>query len=1379
MANYNTQAGVTITINGRQAQQMLDQLRKQAEQAEQNLQKAAAAGDRISMQRYRKELEQTRRAMNQLQGQAATAHQVLSRLDTATPRELRKALTQLNRELNNMERGSAAWNAHVEKIRRVRAELDSVNRQLRAQGEETTTLFGKIGNLASRHLGGIVGGIATLSGAMAMARRSIDAYADVQEEMAGVSKYSGMATADVEKLNEEFKKMDTRTSRVDLNKAAQDAGRLGKTTIDEILGYVRAADQINIALDDLGEGATLTLSKLTDIFGLEAQMGTEESLIRVGSVINDLSQSCSASAPYIAEFTSRMGGVGRQAGLTVQQIMAFGALLDSQGMNVEAASTALQQLTVRLMTEPAKYAKAAGIEVEKFSRLVKEDMNGAMMLFFETLHNTGDMNVLAPMFADMGEKGSNSVKVLSTMANQIETLKIRQQEANEAFEAGTSISNEAAVANSTVRAELDKANNKFLELSSTLGQSLWPVATLVLKTAGGGVTVLATLIDLVTKQWRLIVSAGIAVAGYTIAVKAQVIAETAHAGAIALKNGLMKTGQVLMAAVTAGYHLASAGLMTLVGNTTGAAAAMASFNAICAANPIGAVVTALSAAAVAMSLFSNEGESAVDVQEKMASVTEKSTLMREEETQALKDNITRIEEFNGTKEEESKLVSELNNRYGKFFGQYSTLASWLQVLKNRGEDYIDVVYQEIAAEAKLEAARQLIADAAKKRQEGADYDPGWWQTFNATITTDGNYNISFNSWKTARRKVKDQEKAAADAQADMMEATAQRLIEEAEKDKKNAREKRRNQGVTPFRSADDRDAWIREQDKRSSSSSSEHTSEKETKNQGREEKKRKRKEREHRRETAEEAGDRQKADAMRLKEDLKALQMQQKAEEQQMELDFYSPSSEVYNSEEKKQAALHQIRLRYLKKQRDFYDEESAEYLQFSGSIAEEEGKEKLRILKIWESALDEWSEDYQHRNARQKFDDEMAILRVLYDNKKISEEDFQKAIKEIEKKYADDTIDGYSGNFSNPAAGQSARQNFEAAKADLEAWYADNEDQTEEYQRRLRELEKEYYRAGAEAAKSSGGEWGAMVVNLYDAFHAFFENSEEDGRNWAEKMGALAQAATSMMCAGLQAYQEYSNACNDLEIARIERRYNHEIELAEGNSYRERKTEEAKENAIAKIKAEAARKDFAIKVATAIGQTATNALTAYGSALHFPYPLSIILGAVAAGLATAQGIAQIAILKKQQQAAEAQGYAEGGFTKPGGKNEPAGVVHAGEWVASQKLVNNPVARPIIDMLEYAQRTNTMAIINREDVSRSINATAMAAARTPAPRKTTDRNIPAPATDTRLNDTVDRLTRRLDQPFVTVATVSGDKGINKAQDEYKKLLQNKRPKTHR
>ncbi len=44
--------------------------------------------------------------------------------------------------------------------------------------------------------------------------------------------------------------------------------------------------------------------------------------------------------------------------------------------------------------------------------------------------------------------------------------------------------------------------------------------------------------------------------------------------------------------------------------------------------------------------------------------------------------------------------------------------------------------------------------------------------------------------------------------------------------------------------------------------------------------------------------------------------------------------------------------------------------------------------------------------------------------------------------------------------------------------------------------------------------------------------------------------------------------------------------------------------------------------------------------------------------------------------------FADGGYTKKGGKYEPAGIVHAGEWVANQELVNNPVSGPIIQALE-------------------------------------------------------------------------------------------------
>ncbi len=84
--------------------------------------------------------------------------------------------------------------------------------------------------------------------------------------------------------------------------------------------------------------------------------------------------------------------------------------------------------------------------------------------------------------------------------------------------------------------------------------------------------------------------------------------------------------------------------------------------------------------------------------------------------------------------------------------------------------------------------------------------------------------------------------------------------------------------------------------------------------------------------------------------------------------------------------------------------------------------------------------------------------------------------------------------------------------------------------------------------------------------------------------------------------------------------------------------------------------------------------------------------------MAVAAGAMQVAAIKKQQQASQAQGYGEGGFTRKGRADEVAGVVHAGEWVASQKLVASPVARPLIEALDYAQRTNTIGSLRSADV---------------------------------------------------------------------------------
>jgi predicted transcriptional regulator len=253
-----------------------------------------------------------------------------------------------------------------------------------------------------------------------------------------------------------------------------------------------------------------------------------------------------------------------------------------------------------------------------------------------------------------------------------------------------------------------------------------------------------------------------------------------------------------------------------------------------------------------------------------------------------------------------------------------------------------------------------------------------------------------------------------------------------------------------------------------------------------------------------------------------------------------------------------------------------------------------------------------------------------------------------------------------------------------------------------------------------------------------------------------------------------------DALTATIEKRYEKEISAAEGNSYRIAQLEKKKEEEITKMKAEENRKSFAIQVVQAVAQTATNAISAYGAALKIG-AAGLVLAPIAAAMATAAGMIQIATIKKQQQAAEAQGYSEGGFTPDGQKDDAVGIVHAGEWVASQRLTKNPKTRPLLEALDYAQRNNTIGSIRMSDVSRSITAPILAASQQQAPTQSTiiNNNYATAVDNSELSTTIRELKERLNQPFVTVNTVTGDMGIKKAQDEYSKLISNKSPKSRK
>ncbi len=520
MSDYATKATSIFEVNGTQAKEELTRLKKHAEDVREALMQAWKTGDTTAQKGLQKELNKTEKQIRKIQSEIVNVEQVLKRLDKATPKELQQTLRRLEKDLKNIERGSSAWDEQTRKIKAVRTELAKI----KAETKEQSNLWERFAKKMFDWGAALQTVMATVTGLTMTARQAVQAYAAMDAEMASVRKFTGMTADEVERLNSEFKKMDTRTSREDLNKLAQEAGRLGMQSQEDVLGFVRAADQINVALDDLGEGATLTLSKLTDIFGDKERLGVERSLLSVGSVINELSQNCTASAPYIAEFASRMGGVGAQAHMSIQQIMAFGAVLDSNNQKVEASSTALSQVITRLYQDPAKYARVAGLDVQKFAELMRTDANEAVLTLLDALNKAGGMDTLSPMFKDMGETGARAISALSTLAKHVDDVRRQQLVANQAFSEATSVTKEFNVQNSTVQAGLDKAKKKFNELAVSLGQQLAPAMRYAITSGSALMKGLSLTVDFLIKYKVAIIALTLGIIANTVAVKASSLA---------------------------------------------------------------------------------------------------------------------------------------------------------------------------------------------------------------------------------------------------------------------------------------------------------------------------------------------------------------------------------------------------------------------------------------------------------------------------------------------------------------------------------------------------------------------------------------------------------------------------------------------------------------------------------------------------------------------------------------------------------------------------------------------------------------------------------------------------------------------------------------
>ena len=1463
---------VTLTLNTAQAEQKLNAITQRLEEARQKKTQAFEQGNAKAYTLYAQEAKKLEQQQQRLISRTQTVTRTLQSLDKATPRDLRTAITQINRQLNsgNIERGSKEWNTLTRSMAEAKAELAKINEEQRAAEKSVADSAASWGEKWSGFVVTIQGVKSAIDSVITSISKYVDEYAQMQEHTSSVTKYTGLAKEEVDKLNESFQRMDTATPRAKLNDLAADAGRLGIQSRQSVQEFVEAADQINVALgEDLGEDAVKNIGKLAQMFGESDKLGLKKAMLSTASTINELAQSSSASEGYIMEFTSRLAGVGNQAGLTQAQIMGFASVLDQNMVGVERGATALQNVLTALFAKPQKMAQAAGLEVTQFTQLLKTDANAALQQFLQALQQKGGMDQLAPIFKEMNMSGSGVTQTLSTLAAKLSDVQAAQQQANDAYRQGTSCTNEAAIANSTVQAQLDIAQQKWANLRIELGERLTPI---YLTTTNAALTlvqklrelksVVTTVTKFVADNRKEIIATAVGLATFTLAVKAHTIATRAAALVQAIQTAAVAAYQAVVITCTA---------------------AQTALNAAIKSNGFTAVISLILSAAAALVTYLLMSDKTTESTKQLTRAQDQATQAQQRRAQAQK-ALSDVQAQAATSAAEEKaritsLTTLIHDNTASIQARRAAIAKLQQVIpsyhasisetgtlmeKNKAsiDDYItsldklalaEAIFDKIKENLKEQIDIDMAIDAWNKaiarrqaimQQEGHESDEHTIMMNGKLVTVERNSKRRYDNQMLSIDQQKYQYYVDRSKANQEVNAALHKLAKDRGVDTLVNNMIAQGTATTP---------------KPTSPAATTHTGETEAqrkarikreKQQAKEEAERLRKQKEANKAAEKEydraaATLRQKAiadyasgatDLIKYRETLQAIEentaqakrdiyaqdteewkshndellriqqqhdrksqdwsiedlnRKEKAELQQAAID----NAKGLTTEEAYQEQRNRITVDYLQRRMNLYKEygRAEDFERTREQLTDTLNTQKLEKQKSYMEKLNTLRQEYEQKSAAERMQIELQMLQAVYQatdetGKRIStmtEEEYNRLKKLINLKYLGPDGKVNTDGTITPGTTGEAHDDLQS-KADKALSQARS---TKSQEIKPVDTATDW---GFSSITSAAYKLSAQK-ETYDNLKKMRADDLIDEQTYQEactkldqerftNLTALAEAAYSSIGAIMSSASSLFTANQQLEETRVTKRYDAEIKAAGSTTKKGKKLEEQKQKELAQIKTKYNKKQMKIELAQAVATTAMNALKAYGAMADIPV-VGPALGAIAAAAAIAAGAIQIASIKKQH-AAEQEGYYSGGYTGGHNYRQSAGIVHQGEFVANHQAVRNPAIRPVLDLIDTAQRTNRIATLTPADVSRAILApqataaatSATAAAATQTAAATTQTAATAPHTTQIITtttqaqtDTLRRLADQLDQGIRATVTIDGPDGLDRQYRKYQRL----------
>lgn len=1291
MAKITQDAEVVVTLNGQEAKKSIDDLKKHYQELQAELTKLRntpvglmSKEDLKRMQQLPKELVKTEKQIVKLEEKTRSFESVIKNINGASLKDLVSASKRLRVEINTLTPGTEKFIQKSKQLKEVNSRLAMLKQGFKGVVEEQKKLsFKSLSESFNHYFGIVTAGIGAITGLSLAFRKAAQAAAELDDTYADVMKTTGLTHNEVASLDNDLMKIDTRTSREQLLLLARDAGKLGISGRQEILGFVRAADQIQVALgEDLGEGAIKQLGKIADVLGYTQQMGVEKSLLSIGSAVNAVGQASTASEAYLVEFVQRLAGVGAQAGISAADLIGFASGLDQSAMKVEMASTAFQKFLMKLYEDPKQFASYAKLEVQEFTDLLNNDANKAITTVLKALQDQDGFASLVPIFKDMGLDGARAVSVLASMASNLGAITDAQALANVEFEKATSVTDEYSVKNNNLQARLEKARKEFQNATITLGQSLNPV---LLKSTKG----ITYLIKLLATYGKEIRNAAIAVAALTVVVKAHTIIQGVANAAVKVWNTLRATATV----VTNAGKLAYA---KLTGATAAATAAQTALNAAMSASVFGIIALAVAGVTMAITRWvKNSREARAEAQymedinkriteeyseeagkiQALNNIVHDNNLAIETRRKALAELVKLVPGYHASLTEEGKLINDNTDALDAYLKKLE-MTTRARILE---EEYTSATTEVLAAEKELEDA-QAKAAALKDK-------------FGGKTTTSYTYTMTVDDqqFEQTTDYINDYGRAVLDVEKKTKAWTAATTKQEAimsrirkEEIKKIGTGEDENGGTVDLSLIEAQNEYLTQAQFKLLQERYRKLTKKEKKLVDKgyaaldEEDSQTLKDRYDRFVEA----DKRLADK-RYNDAVKALDNQQRAEQNQAKREYIA--GEI--SAEQYEKRLLDIKYKYLQEKLALAEKEGKDTSAIEQQILDHQINENKaaydKQLKELEASQKKEETELKQQRAQRKISEEeyeswMLALKMQY---------LQKKLKLVQDSGLDETTATQAILDAQIEAQEAANKRLDKLREDAQA-VKDKLDpqsaQAQEIQTQLDHLAELH-----EVKLLSEQEYEEAVAQLEQ------EYAEKNLQMKLQKAQDYIQKSQSF----LNAASNFSSALQSMETAQLEAEYQARLTAA-GDNAEEREAIEAEyEQKKLDTQKKYADVDMVINIAKTIAAGALAAVQAFAQ-------LGPIAGAVMAAVIAGTTAAEVATIIAQRNAIKnasvsggggggstpntgtrtVTGYSDGGYTdNAASDNKPVGVVHANEWVAPAWMVREDPVR--FADLEHYRRT--------------------------------------------------------------------------------------------